>query len=380
MVGRVTVDHVSAALPATADGSVGIASFPPAIRQNPYQRLLYDGLRRHGFRLVAGNRLKLGWLIRNRGRVKVLHFHWLESYYRHDRGSPRVRRLLSPVRLLLLGLRLVAAKALGYRVIWTVHQVTPHEAVTPVLDRTAARLVARMADVLIAHDPETADAASVLGARAAQRVHVVPHGSYIGVYPEGRARTAVRAELDIPEDAFLFLTFGHLRGYKELHLLLEAFARTRETLPGAKLLVAGMALDETSARAVDRARRDGRLRSIVEFVPDERVAELHAAADVAVLPRGDGGTSGSLVLALSLGTPVIAADRAGYRRLTGDGAAGWLFTPGDPAALADALETAAGAARSDLEHRGAAALAAAAELRWAEACAATALLASGGRT
>ena len=47
------------------------------------------------------------------------------------------------------------------------------------------------------------------------------------------------------------------------------------------------------------------------------------------MPRGNGGTSGSLVLALSLGTPVIAADTPTYREITGDGAAAWLFEPGN---------------------------------------------------
>jgi len=39
-------------------------------------------------------------------------------------------------------------------------------------------------------------------------------------------------------------------------------------------------------------------------------------------------------VALTLGVPVVAADAPSYRELVGDGAAGWLFRPGDAASLA----------------------------------------------
>jgi len=90
----------------------------------------------------------------------------------------------------------------------------------------------------------------------------------------------------------------------------------------------------TSARLAaeldEAAERDCRIRFLPRFVRDERVANFFAAADVAVVPRRDGGTSGSLILALSFGVPVVAADRATYRELMADGEAGWLFEPGDP--------------------------------------------------
>jgi glycosyltransferase involved in cell wall biosynthesis len=80
---------------------------------------------------------------------------------------------------------------------------------------------------------------------------------------------------------------------------------------------------------------------MIGFVPDDQVAELFAASDVAVLSRGDGGTSGALVLALSLGVPVVAAATETYAQLSGDEVTGWTFDPGDPRSLREALEHAA---------------------------------------
>jgi glycosyltransferase involved in cell wall biosynthesis len=344
-------DHASVAARTRAEPAPrGIASFPRALDTNPYQRLLYGELRRHGFVLVDGARLKLGWLVRNRKRVSILHFHWPEAYYRRDGGLP-----LAWAKLALFSLRLSAAKALGYRIVWTIHQVAPHERSRSGVDRVATRGLARRADVLLAHDERTAaDAAGTLGAR---RVRIVAHGSYVGVYPEGASRGEVRQRLGLGDDTVAFLCFGSLRGYKQLGELLSAFRAA--DLPDAALVVAGPVGDPAAAAAAEEAaREDDRIKPLLGFVRDEEVAELFGACDVAVVARADGGTSGSLILAMSLGLPVVAANA--YRELA-DGC-GWLFHPSRRDSLACALERAAKA--SDRGERAASALDHARSLRW----------------
>lgn len=264
--------------------------------------------------------------------------HWPEPLYRFERGPVRPRPLLCWVKLAVLWARLRTARALGYRLVWTIHQVYPHGSVTR-LDRAAARLLARNATLLVAHDPETAARAQRELAPAGA-IEVVPHGSYIGVYPPGRTRDDVRRTLGIGLDAVVFLSFGELRENSGTGVLLEAF--TQLPLDGAALVVAGNAKDSDTGAAVSAAvDADARIHRLEGFVPFDRVRELYDAADVAVASRGDGGTSGSLILALSLGKPVIASDAPANRRLLGDGSAGWLFRPGDADDLRHMLESAA---------------------------------------
>ena len=80
---------------------------------------------------------------------------------------------------------------------WTVHQVDPHERATGGLDTLGARVLASSADVLVAHDDATAAQVHRLPGGPRQ-VTVVPHGSYIGVYPAGHTRQEMREELGIP--------------------------------------------------------------------------------------------------------------------------------------------------------------------------------------
>lgn len=315
-----------------------VASLPPVLKTNPYQRLLYGQLGSLGLEVEPRPRFKLGWLFKRRHEVGFLHFHWPEAYYRY--GARRIDGLRSWPLLALFGVRLGVARALGYRVVWTIHQVYPHESANRRLERLGARMLARSSDVLIAHDEATAAFARQELGRAAAPIEIVPHGSYVGVYPDGRSREAVRAALGISPDSFTFLCFGDLRAYKDVELLFGAFAAAE--LPEATLVLAGGAGSETEERVVrDAAAADRRIKPLLGFVDDDRVAELFLASDAAVLPRSDGGTSGSLILALSLGAPVVAAKAPAYEELTGGEASGWLFNPHDASSLRAALEAAA---------------------------------------
>src|SRR5437763_1755872 len=190
----------------------GITSFPPAIPQNPYQRLLYAHLDELGFPLETAERFDAGWLLRARRDVAALHFHWPQGYYRHEgRGAA----VASWLKLALFALRLAVARLLRYRVLWTVHQVYPHERGARGTDRAAAVILSHAADALVAHDAMTAEQIGTELPWAASKVNVVPHGSYDGVYRPGRSRRDVRTELGLSETSIVFLAFGHVRGYKD---------------------------------------------------------------------------------------------------------------------------------------------------------------------
>jgi glycosyltransferase involved in cell wall biosynthesis len=331
---------------------------------NPYLRLLYRHLAEQGFELVPDSSLSLRRLWRQRGAGTYLHFHWPEPFTRFERGPRWGRPALSWAKTLVFAGRLAAARALGFRLVWTIHQVDPHESVSRRRERAASIALARAAHVLVAHDASTAGRAAAILRRPAARVHVVPHGSYVGAYPSGRGREAMRAELAIPPSSFAFLSFGELRPYKRIDLLLDAFASAE--LGNACLVIAGRPKDASLAAAVRaRAAADPRVKPLLEHVPDERVSDLFAACDAVVLARDDGGTSGSLVLALSMGRPVVAAASPAYAELTLGGEAGWLFDPDGDGSLRKALEEAA-ADPGAAARRADAALAAADRLRWPE--------------
>src|SRR5437867_4086970 len=244
---------MAATLPQGASDGVGLARFPRQSGRNPYFDLLDRHLAACGFKIDLEDRFTIRWLWQARHDVSYLHFHWRpDKYYVLSRRllgrrllPARLQGPLSWLTFARFALRLAVSRLLGYHVVWTIHDVYPPEtgrrspgSVSRRLDRVAQRFLARCSDLLLAHDQVTAEKASSELGRTAEQIEIVPHGSYIGVYPPGRPRSDVRAELKISEDAFVFLCFGAVRPASWIELLLEAF-RTLAS-PEVVLVIAGV--------------------------------------------------------------------------------------------------------------------------------------------
>jgi glycosyltransferase involved in cell wall biosynthesis len=300
-----------------------VAAFPRRLAGNPYCDLLYRGVAATGTRVVDRAELRLPWIVRNRGRVQVLHLHWPELYYRGPGGRVTVRSAAGFVAALL------AARVLGYRIVWTVHNALPHER-RSAADRALRWVLCRTAR-LVVHG-ESARRVLPHGGRDAT---VVPHGHYIDAYPRGVERAEARRRLGLGDADVVFLSFGQVRAYKGIPDLLAAFAAL--DLPAVRLVVAGGGADRALADDVRReAARDPRVVAHLAHVADADVQAYFEAADWVVLPYRDVLTSGSALLALSFGRPVIAPRRGCLADLgEDDGVLG--YEPDVPGALGAAL-------------------------------------------
>ncbi len=320
-----------------------VAQFPPPGRTtNPYFELLYAALAERGFPRVYLPGPTFGSLWRFRRTVRFLHFHWRpDKYYAPCLAKRRtvggLTQVLAVIQLCRFTLWLACARALGYRIVWTVHDVRARRWAG--IDRAGRAVLARASSALLAHNDAIADRLRAeLGRQL--RIDVVPHGTFEGVYTPGRPAGEIRAELGISPEAFVFLSFGQMRADKQVGVLLDAFASV--ALPEACLVMAGVVSHRPTRRRLERtAHEDGRIRLIAEDIPHQRVGELFEMADAFVLARSEVWTSASLVLALSLGVPAVASRLAPVVDLLGDEEAGWLFVPGDADSLADALSRAA---------------------------------------
>ena len=342
---------------------VRVACFPPYSggKDNPYLSLSYEHLAEFGFVVAPRAELTLRWLWRWRTEVALLHFQWQPDFYylakrkRYAERSPRLPRLRSCFKLAGFATRLRLARMFGYRIVWTIHEAYPPPGVLrpaalgPGFDRVGERILARNCDGLIAHQDAVADVASADFGIDRDRVQLAGHGAYFGQYPAGRSRAEVRSELGIDPHAFVFLAFGSMRPDKSIGPLLEAFRAVRN--PNAALIVAGRVEDFDALRLLQAAaQEDRRIKPLPGFVPDEDVRELFDAADATVLARGQEWTSGSIILSLTLGVPVVCARLGAHEQLV-DEQAGWLFDPAEDDGLRNALEEAAAASLAELNAR-----------------------------
>ena len=246
------------------------------------------------------------WRVGRDRTPAIVHLHWLEFIAAgDDRGCP------GWLRTLRRQLRLVAAllwlRARGVGIVWTVHNLAPHEPIWPSLEHRLFRAVLLLSHRAIAHSEYARDRiASTYG--HAGKVRTIAHGNYIDAHPTIGDRSGLRRTWGVGDDAFVFLVFGQVRPYKQIAELVETFGGLEGDR--LRLVVAGRPVLEHDG---DRLRRlavsDPRVILELRRIDDSEVSTLHAAADAAVIAYRDVFSSGALLLALSLGLPVVAPVR-----------------------------------------------------------------------
>lgn len=151
-----------------------------------------------------------------------------------------------------------------------------------------------------------------------------------------RPRTDVRRELDTAADALVLLTLASLVQRKGLDVLLDALGSL--TARGVRP-VAWIAGDGEERAALEQRARELGLGPRVRFLGRRADApELLGACDVFVLPARREGLGVSALEALAAGRAVVASRVGGLAEVVIDGECGLSVPPGDPAALAHALE------------------------------------------
>lgn len=347
-----------------------VLSLPDYSRDNPYQRLLAAGLAGEGVRSVGGRPgrrqpfpILVAWV--RAGRPRVLHLHWTHEYLKGSAGPSRINQLR------FLG-QLRALRRLGVRIVWTMHNLGGHDGLRHASEMAVHRDLVGLADAVLCHCTAAREAAIAtygLGATDAAKLHVVPHGSYVGAYPDAVSRAEARTRLGLPESGPVLLFLGAVRGYKGTDELVAAFGALDD--PAARLLIAGKPRGEgIAARLAGAAAADRRIVLALRYVPDDELQVWLSAADVVVLPFRDILTSGSAILALSFGRPVVAP-ALGCLPETVPADAGVLYDADAPGGLEAAMRA---ALDRDLAAMGAAARARAEELAWGPIAAATAAL------
>jgi len=305
-----------------------IAPFPRTLRDNPYCDLLYRALAEAGAKIEDAAELSPSWIWRNRREVAVLHLHWPEFYYRGTNGTVTVRDVVAFVFDIALAL------ALGYRVVWTVHNQLPHEAQR--VDRFIYWFL-RYTTQTVAH---CAAARDLIGPTRREPA-IIPHGHYIGWYPDTLSREAARARLDLERSNKVLVCFGQVRAYKGVEDLVHAFHKVSD--PNLRLVIAGRPASTADARALEeivRSLDDNRLQLHLRYIPDDEVQVFFRASDFVVLPYRNVLTSGAAMLALSFGRPLIAPRLGCLRELASQGCA-LDYDPQIPGALEETIRTAA---------------------------------------
>jgi glycosyltransferase involved in cell wall biosynthesis len=272
----------------------------PFYPDNPWQDLVYGGLAARGAHVVGigpffdedGLRVQLDGALPD-----VLHVGWTTPI---AQVVPDVATAHERVRTFLA--TVAAVQRAGTRVVWTVHNVLPHEMphVTPEL--ALHRGLALLSDVVHVMNPRTPALTAGLYDLPSDRTVVVPHPSY-----RGRIAPLSRSGREARRGPVTLLLFGALRPYKGVLEFAAEVAALRDTGVDVRLVVAGRVGGSWTEDVLHAALAPfgDAVEARLGFVDDDAVPALFAGADALVLPYATGLNSGAMMLAATVGTPVL---------------------------------------------------------------------------
>jgi glycosyltransferase involved in cell wall biosynthesis len=288
---------------------------------NPYQELLYGKLRQkndivitylecHFLRShVLGNillpfRLIKYW-IKN---YDIFHLHWTFAF-KISISNKLFQNFITRAFFLLYYLFfLKLVKLLNFKLVWTVHNLLPHDKQFN-NDVWARRFLSELCDAKIVHSKSIINDMEKIGLNT-KKTYINPHGNLIGVYKNNITKESAREYFGFSKKDFVFLFFGRIEPYKGVEELLEAFRQLTKKRKNIKLLIAGDCHNKSIIAKLNYYKK--KLKERVEihsfYIENYKVQHYHNCADIVVSPFRAITTSSSVILALSFGKPIICPE------------------------------------------------------------------------
>ncbi|PPK52728.1 glycosyltransferase [Marinobacter persicus] len=166
------------------------------------------------------------------------------------------------------------------------------------------------------------------------RIRVVYNG-IAALQPDHDRVAALRAELGIPEEAFVMGTVSRMDPVKNQSMMLRAFHRFLQQCPEGWLLVVGDGAERESLQFL--AGELGISERVTFTGSVSQPANHMALMEVFLLSSFTEGTSMTLLEAMSLGIPAVATDVGGNPEIVREGINGMLVPVDDEQAFAEAM-------------------------------------------
>lgn len=304
---------------------------------NPYQQLLADASAEHGVKVYFpyGYRRLLPILRAVKDQpeaIDVLHLHWLEAYLR---GTNTFTSYVYAIKLVL---DIWLVRSTGTRIVWTIHNLLEHETKFPRLELWVRKIISKLSDCLILHNQIVQTAVIKQYQCDPAKTVIIPHGHYRSCYKPAITQSEARQQLNLPAQGQIYLTLGMLRPYKGIEQLLEHWQANQTCLTDSTLVIAGQpATPEYEQHLKQLIAKTERVHFYPFFVGDDQIHLYFSAADVVVLPYQNILTSGSAILAMTFGKPVIAPKLGSLPEVLGN-AADLLYDANDAQGLSFSLQ------------------------------------------
>ncbi|MCB5272572.1 GDP-mannose:glycolipid 4-beta-D-mannosyltransferase [Arthrobacter sp. SO5] len=286
-----------------------VLGYTPVGRVNPYQSLLYKAAADYDIATVP---IIDSWSFDRLAAVRpdashvILHIHWTSFVLNGIKSYTTAEKKIEDFQD-----SIDSFKSRGGRIVWTLHNIIPHDSLFPDLEMRAQQILADEADVLHVLSEASADMMSSALLIDKNKLLTVAHPNYRMTYEDYVTRNNARLEFGIGPKDRVYVLLGALKSYKGLNRLLDAFdafCAADRTVP--RILLVGGNPDGTPEVAEFIARCQAHPNVLIEDkkIANHFVQNYMRAADVGLAPYTRMLNSGAILLYQSFDLPVIASD------------------------------------------------------------------------
>ncbi|MFW9877563.1 MAG: glycosyltransferase family 4 protein [Candidatus Thorarchaeota archaeon] len=234
---------------------------------------------------------------------KIIHFHFIDKLAGFH-TKYKLKLILNSIKFLIdVSLAKYISRS---RIIWTINNLHSHELFFPRFEKFTRSFFAKIANKAIAHCYIAKKIIQEEFKIHPNKIYMIPHGNYLKGYKNEISQEKAREILSLSNDQLVFLHIGNIRPYKGIDDILDTFL-TLKNDGSMKLLIIGMPINKkVEKNLIKKAKRNNNIIFRFGRIPNDKVQIYMNASDIIVTSYKQILTSGTVILAMSFGKPVIA--------------------------------------------------------------------------
>ncbi len=306
--------------------------FPDYRKSNIYQNLLYSHIP-DNYALYSGDIDDALQAIKDGIGKVIFHLHWTNYILKQAKNITEAEKAKNEFLK-----KIFEFLSEGGQLIWTIHNILPHDCPYLKQEIELRNIICAAAQTIHVHSEKSLPEIQQYVNVPLEKVKIVPHGNYVGVYPNYVDKVQARHSFGFSEEQTVFLFLGQIRRYKGIEELILAFDEVQQNCPNTHLLIAGKPIETVNLKDLEINVETKKKITLVErFISNDQLQWFFNAANATVLPYKNILTSGSSLNALSFSCPVIVPRVGMTEEVIRDGYNGFLYEKGNRKSLTDMM-------------------------------------------
>lgn len=246
------------------------------------------------------------------------------------------------------------AKLMGIKIVGTVHDVLPFEALY--INPDALELLYLSLDYYILGNKKELEKLKLYFEVSDDLISITSHGPYTLFDNNKYNKESARKFLDIEPSKKVILFFGLFRPHKGLKYLIKAFEEIIKEHPDALLYISSdLSYSNPKQNEILKRLKKSNIskytKLVTEYVPSSEIEPIFKASDIVVMPYTKISQSGILNLSYAFKKPVIVSDIFPEAKEI-DGNFGRVFKKGDVKSLEKSITDLLSKKNNKLEEMG----------------------------